>query len=114
MRERRKRIDQEVERTLACFDDLETINPSPFFNTRLEAKLESHHKGKELFLIGIFNRVALRPVLIACLIILNVCSSVILFRGDGNQTESRKENLKAFASSYSLIQTEDETSRLLR
>lgn len=95
-------IDRQVEETLRRFDEIETIAGSPFFYTRLQARLEDRGTQKGGVIPWILSARALRPAFLALLIALNVVAGIRLFRESGHQSESREENLVVLAGAYSL------------
>ncbi len=111
MNEIKDRIGRAVDRTLACFDELETIGPSPFFYDRLERRLENAARDGQAVPARVFSRGLLQPALITCLIIVNVCAAIFLFRSGSSGTADREENLAALAREYGLIQTDTEITK---
>lgn len=105
MHKKQESTEREVERTLACLEDIETIGPSPYFYTRLAARLEEPIPAGESFLIRLFQRPAFKPALVAALILINVTSALILFRGEVPEQQTREENLAAVAQLYGLVET---------
>jgi len=113
MNKRLQSIEREVERTLACLEDIETIEPSPYFYTRLAARLEESLPAGEPFPIRLFRRPAFKPALVAALILINVGSALILFRGEAPEEQTRAESLASVARLYGLVETNTETDNIL-
>jgi hypothetical protein len=104
----KERIKHEVEKTLQCFDDIERIEPKPFFFTRLKAEINSLEMEKTRARQRAWSFGSLRPALFSLLIVLNLLSAIAIFRGYDTQTDDRSEYLAAFAEEYALSQeTED-------
>jgi hypothetical protein len=102
--EKEKQIEQEVEKTLQCLDQIEEIETNPFFYTRLQARLSILDEQREHSFFKIFSPNFLRPAFIMFMIVLNIASAVFIFQGKGSQYEYRTEYIKAFANEYSLDQ----------
>ena len=95
-------IERKVEEALRGLDEVETIAADPFFYTRLQARFGSLGTQKAGSLHWILSARALPPIFLALLVALNVVSSIRLFKDSGYKSETREENLVAFASTYSL------------
>ena len=105
---RKEHINEEVRKTLECFDTFEQIEPGPFFAARVQANinaLERQKTGKTSFLtVG-----RLRPALIAVMLVLNLLSAatvMTLFRSKSEQTDSRTQYLAAVTEEYALNQND--------
>ncbi|MEJ2744420.1 MAG: hypothetical protein P8123_01850 [bacterium] len=98
-------IEQKVEETLRCLDEIETLASNPFFYARLQARLEDSETQKGGVISWILSARALLPAFLALLIALNVVSGIRLFQESGYRSESREENLLAFADTYSLARS---------
>ena len=107
--ERKERIEQEVKKTLEGFDAFKTIEPSPFFYTRLQAKIRTLEAQKEAKNSGFFGLKALRPALVVLMLIFNVLSvgtALTLFRENVSQTDDRDQYLTAVVEEYALNQND--------
>lgn len=107
-------IEQEVLKTLQCFEQRERIAPRPFFATRVMAKisrLEDAQQARSRRLA--FGLGYLRPALLTLIVVLNIVSALIVFRGTPTptpaQTTARAQYLTAFADEYALSQPEYDT-----
>ncbi len=105
--ERKEHIEQEVEKTLRCFETIENIESDPFFYTRLQAKIRDLEEKKKParhpgFSIGYY----LRPALLVLLVVFNILSAVLVFRGSDTQSDVRQYYLTTFADEYALNQDE--------
>lgn len=91
-------IEREVEETLRCLDEVETIQAAPFFYTRLMAGIgESSPQPAANGALSL-----LRPVFLALLVALNAFSVAWFFQAGDYQPETREDSIEAFASAYSL------------
>lgn len=109
--ERKKRIEQEVMKTLQCLDDLENIETSPFFYTRLQARIQDIDTQKERSTGKILSMPRLRLAFLTLLVIVNIFSAVFVLKNSQYQTDERQTNITAFATEYAL--TESDTDLLL-
>lgn len=106
---RKERIEQEIDKTLQCFETFQKIEPNPFFYTRLQARIRSVEEQKVRSKHPIFTLSYLRPALLVFLVALNVLSAILVFRGDTtDQTDTRSQYITAFAEEYALTQEEDD------
>ncbi len=112
MTNRKDRIEREIDQTLGCLEEANTIDPSPFFYNRLAAHLESQSSIENTFSARFFSMSALKPALIGCFIIINVCTAALLYQGISTKSISREESLAAMAEEYQLIQTDNQIKEL--
>jgi len=112
MTENKERIKQEVDRTLEYMEEIDTIDPSPFFYNRIMAHLESPASSEKNFFSRFFSLSALQPALIACFIIINICTLTLFSNGTSARSVSREENLAALAEEFQLIQTDNQIKEL--
>ena len=106
---RKERIEQEIEKTLQCFDSIERIQARPFFFTRLKvriAKLEAGDLSANRSKWGFIRSSA--SAFVCLLIILNLISALVSFRKADNPEELRRMNIVAFAEEYALLQKGEE------
>jgi hypothetical protein len=101
-------IEDEVNKTLECFDTFEQIEPNPFFAARVQANIEALERRKAEKKAPVrFGR--LRPALVAVMLVLNILSAVTaitVLRTKDTQEETRKRYLAAVIEEYSLNQNE--------
>ncbi len=107
------RIEEEIAETLGCFQRLETIEPSPYFYTRLEARFERFPPAGRSFAARIFTLGVPLPALLACLLVFNLCAAALLSRGNSPESETREERLSALAREYHLIQETNGTGTII-
>ena len=112
MTDKKDRITREIDRTLGCLEEIDTIDPSPFFYSRLAARLESNASIENTFSARFFSMNALKPALIGCLIIINICTAALLSQGTSTETISREESLTTLAEEFLLIQTNNQIKEL--
>ena len=103
----KEQIEQEVMKTLQCFEQRESIECNPFFATRVLARIRSlEEEQRARSLRKVFSLGYLRPALLALIVVLNIASAIIVFRGSQTQTNVREQYLTAFADEYALNQQE--------
>lgn len=102
MMNRKAKIEEEVQKTLACFDQAEPLKANPFFYTRLKARIDeldgqkARAKNRE-FVAGI-----LQPTLLTFVVAVNVFTAVIFFTQKSEENSNRAQLLNAFASEMTL------------
>jgi hypothetical protein len=109
----KEQIEQEVMKTLQCFEQRIPLESNPFFSTRVLARvrnLEEEKKARSLR--KVFSLGSLRPALLTLIIVLNVVSAIIILRGNQNQTTVRDQYFTAFADEYAFNQNEYDFSLL--
>ena len=98
-----RQLDKEVEKTLASFDDVEDIEVSPFFYTRLKANLESSPETGLDWLQRLLLPGRRAPALLATVVAVNILTAVVLLRQENRpQTESGIDYTSVVADEYHL------------
>ncbi len=104
---RKKRIEQEVRKTLQCLDEMENIEANPFFYTRLQAKMQGLEAQQGRSARKIFSMAHLRFALLVVLVVINVVSmTVVLKTSQSESSDDRQTNITAFADEYALTQSD--------
>lgn len=70
-------IEEKVSKTLAFLDNVKKVEASPFFNTRLEAKLESQLESKSFFSFILTLKYNIKPVFVGIILLINIVSASI-------------------------------------
>ena len=105
--DKEKRIQEEVDMTMEIMDRMETLEAGPYFYTRLEAKLRSRERENKYgwpHITLLWDR-ALRPVLLALFIIINVISAVFFLATSPHTRTNRAQyqtDISTFIQDYSL------------
>ncbi len=99
---REKRIEQEVMSTLQYLDRVDDIEPSPYFYTRVQAKIDAFNKMREHRFSWLFGMQLLRTAFIVLLILVNLFSAIKILHWVNVRFDSRVENITAIARAYSL------------
>lgn len=103
---RKERIEQEVIKTLQCFDQMEKIKSSPLFYTRLQAKIRSLEDRHERFAFKIFSLNILRPAFLIFIVVLNLISAIYMLQGNSYQIDDRNEYISELADDYTFRQND--------
>jgi hypothetical protein len=102
---KQEQIAQEVMKTLQCFEHRESIECSPFFSTRVLARIRRLEEEKRVrSLRKVFSLSYLRPALLILIVVLNIVSAIMIFQGSRDHIDVRGQYLTAFANEYGLNQ----------
>jgi len=101
-----ERIEIEVEKTLACLDEVERIEAGPHFLTRLLTRIRDLERGPKALALPVFIYRLLRPALLGLMIAINVILAVLMFDSGRSQAETRKDSISAMASYYGLQESD--------
>lgn len=100
------RIEEEVFKTLNSLDDLEDIEPNPFFFTRLEANLKISEEGSGSWFEQLIFKYKLVPSILVVVLLLNVFTAFVMFpENESIQSTSRIDYVAAVAEEYLLTET---------
>lgn len=91
-----KNIEQEVEKTLQCFQQLKPLEHNPFFYTRIKARLEDE-SSKNIILRSV---PVLQPIMILLLAIVNFGFAFLILGNENNSTQYIA--ISELATEYSL------------
>jgi hypothetical protein len=100
-------INQEVQKTLDCFNQLGRIPASPYFYTRLQAKMDSRQKEK-VNRRTIFSSRAWRPAFIGIIIVLNLTTAILVYLSNGQSKDFTDDTLTVLATEYNLNQDDSD------
>jgi len=106
MNKAQTRIDDEVQKTLECFERFEEVECGPEFLTRLEGRIRSLERPFLFRKVPLFQAGYLRAVFLVAVVFLNLAFSFLAFRGVGTRQDSRTDYLSVFADYYNM-DTED-------
>ena len=95
--DKRKRVREEVEKTMSLLDRMENLEAGPFFYTRVEAKLRSKEREKKIKLPGFLGAGVLKPALLVLLLMINLVSAVFFLVGS-KDTGLAEDNYRPYAS----------------
>jgi hypothetical protein len=105
MKKRNKHIDEKVNKSLAFLDNMEKVEASPFFNTRLEARLEKQTDNKSFFSFLFTTQYNLKPVLIGLVLLVNVLS-ISIFMINTNSASKYSNEISNLLETYAFDQSE--------
>lgn len=95
-----KTIQEEISRTLAAFDDVPRQKASPFFYTRLKARMQSHASAGAGLPRFVHNRILVAVTGITLLVAVNL---IVILNLSARSSEAQKEHMLAsFAQEYHL------------
>ena len=99
--EKNRDINKQVDQTLNVFDELDDLEPNPFFYTRLRSRIESQADRQKPGM-EIFMPVQLRVPFIAVIVILNLVTGVFFFSNYQGQVSSDGQEVDTIAKEYYL------------
>lgn len=102
--DKKKLIEQEVEKILHCFDHAEKIKSNPFFFTRVQAAINDVDKKQNRLRISLLFENLLRPAFIVGIVILNLITAGFTLSRKDNQITSKSKVIYTFAEEYSFTQ----------
>jgi len=105
MKESKEHIIRKVNETLNILDNVEKIEASPFFATRLEGKLESQMNSKSFFSFLFTPQLKLKPALIALIILINVVS-ISAFLMNSSVRSNHSTEISNLLETYAFDQTD--------
>ena len=99
---KKEKIEQEVQKTLDCFDQSEQLKTNPFFYTRIKAKIEDLESyGKKPNLADLVWGV-LKPAFLFGIIVINIFTATSFLKNPGDTNTSREQIINTFAQEFSL------------
>ncbi len=94
----RKRIEQQVEETLASLDGLQGVEAPAFFYTRLQARMEGRQQAPGFW--NLLTRPAVSLVTVSLLLILNITAITLYVRTGKEPVKQEKGSLQSFAEEF--------------
>ena len=95
--DKRKRVQEEVEKTMACLDQMENLEAGPYFYTRVESRMRSKKREEKIKLPGFLGVRVLKPALLLLLLMVNLISVILLLEKSGD-TELVEDKYRSHAS----------------
>lgn len=92
---RKEKIEQEVQKTLQSFDQVERLKSNPIFYARLKTRIDDLHWKKQKIRGWEFACRVLKPALLLLIIALNIFSATLFFKYQ-NQNYTNREQLLDF------------------
>ncbi len=89
--DKRKRVQEEVEKTMSLLDRVENLEAGPYFYTRVEARLRQIEREEKTKQPGIFGVRVLKPALLVLLLIVNLFSAVFFLVESGDTGQAEKK-----------------------
>jgi hypothetical protein len=106
MKQKNQDIEQEIEKTLACLDQAERIEPSPWFVTRLQARIHALEGAPERPGLSAWAHLLLKPALLALMVVLNGATVFVAVQSHNSGQEGRLQNVAILASDYGITYTD--------
>jgi hypothetical protein len=97
MMEKNKKIEEEIEKTLDCFEQRPRLKTNPCFYARLKARMELQKRKEWKYVPIIF-----KPAFLLMILLLNAITIVSFFAGQSKPAGNRAQLLKAFAQEMTL------------
>lgn len=94
--DKKEKIEQEIRKTLAQFDQAEQFPANPWFYTRVQARLEESRNRRAVL------SAILRPALLTALVVINLSTAFWYMTGTTTtvQTDSRQKLVKLLANDF--------------
>lgn len=96
--DKKEKIEEEIRKTLAVFDQKESLPPNPYFYTRVQQRIKEHSANNST--VWGF----LKPALLTILLLFNVGTFVWYFNSneDYTSTENQNELIEILSSDLNL------------
>jgi hypothetical protein len=96
---KKEKIEQEIQKTLDQFENVEQLPPNPYFYTRVQARLDKTRKQQSLI------SAILRPALLTTLVAINMGTAFWYFSGDEQQSQinTRQELAEILQDDLTLV-----------
>jgi len=107
--DRKRKIEEEIARTLEEFDRVERLPEDPYFYTRLQTRLRERLTEKT----GFFK--LLRPAIVTALLLLNIVTAFFYLSADTSvqTTDSRQQMVLLLSKELGMEQSENNIFSLL-
>ncbi len=91
MQNREKNIQEEIEKTMQSLDELPRLKGNPWLFDRIEAQLNTTEKPSKTWT---FSHV-LQPVIVCCLLLVNVYTAYTVFSNSSITEDLNTENMES-------------------
>ena len=95
--DKRKKVREEVEKTMSLLDRMQNLEAGPYFYTRVQARLHSKERKKKTILSGFPGARVLKPALLLLLLMINLISVFVFLKGPGDTAVVEKK-YRSYAS----------------
>ena len=95
-----RQIEYEVEQTLRCLDRIETVQPGPWYFSRLVSRIETMESRREKRSFVFSLKQLLRPALLILLIAINLISAIVIIQHKPDSTDNRQTFITEIAGDY--------------
>lgn len=95
------RVEREIQETLSSLDNIDNVEPEPYFYTRLKSRIEESGRLRDPWVVWTPLGGRLVPAVVAAVFILNVLSAFVVLSDSGDSsTELQQEYYEALAEEY--------------
>ncbi len=101
----KKRVEDEVLRTLSSLENLPEIEPDPYFYAKVRQRLDESAEPAENWLGRLIFGYRLGPALLAAMILVNVGTAYVALGGKDYESDDRDQYIEEFVDQYSLATT---------
>jgi hypothetical protein len=102
MTQRKEKIRQEVDKTLSLLDQVDRISPSPWFQQRLQARIEGLESTPTRSGHSIWRLPWLKPALFSVILVLNLGTFWQVIGSNGSDQDSHQQYVENLASDYGM------------
>lgn len=100
--DKKKKIEEEVQRTLQSLDNIEDIEVGPHFFAAIHERIEATGTGQASWLYRVLMGYRLAPAILGVFIILNVVTAFWAASGSDYSADDRQTSIEAMADEYSI------------
>ena len=109
---KKKKIEEEVQKTFESFGQAERLNANPFFYTQLMARIDNLQSKKHKYQDWELAGKVLKPALLLVLIALNFFSATLFFQNP-TQDSANREQLLDFLGQELILDSSEYNPNLL-
>jgi hypothetical protein len=100
--DKRKRVEQEVLKTLGYFDKDISLSDNPEFFAGVQKKIRSSQRAEKLPGWAVFQRKVLVPAILFTMIVINIVTAISVFRMAKFASLAKREGIVALAEYYGI------------
>ncbi|MBN2011731.1 hypothetical protein JW960_20545 [candidate division KSB1 bacterium] len=90
------KIQQEIQKTLKCFDQVEPLKADPFFYTRLRARIKDQNANTRQVTGWNFAWNIVKPALLVGIVVANIVTVIVFMKDRKAESYSRQQLLEMF------------------
>ena len=96
---KKEQIEEEIEKTLNAFDNIESLDVNPYLITRIEAEINKSQIRQSRILTNIN---LLRPMILFLFLIINVFTALFFLDLKNNTDSAKQTYLSAISTEYTI------------